>query len=84
MGKGIAIASGTAADFSRADLSAANLEAAKANFAWIVGAKLNNSNLQEAKFFTVNLQDADLSGAYRRFTVFEDVHTPGCVACPGE
>ncbi|HOI51510.1 MAG TPA: pentapeptide repeat-containing protein, partial [Azonexus sp.] len=70
------------ADFSGADLSAANLEAAKANFAWFVGARLNNANLQESKFFTVNFRHADLSGAFRRFTVFQDADFEACTACP--
>ncbi len=32
--------------------------------------------------FTVNLRGADLSGSYRRFTVFQEADFEGCTGCP--
>jgi uncharacterized protein YjbI with pentapeptide repeats len=55
---------------------------ARLNFAWFVGARLINANLQETKFVTTNLKDANLEGAFRRYTIFPDAFFDGCIGCP--
>ena len=58
------------------------LEAARTPFAWFVGARLTNANLQETKFSTTNFRGANLEGALVRYTIFPDSFFEGCIGCP--
>ena len=81
-GKNLAGADFTGAKLARADLRGANLAGAIFDGADLTAARLNNANLQETKFFTVNFRQADLSGTYRRFAVFQEADFEGCTGCP--
>ena len=65
-----------------ADLTAANFEMVRANQIQLVGARLINTNLQEAKLYEANLADAVMEGARLRFTIFQGAFMEGCQGCP--
>jgi uncharacterized protein YjbI with pentapeptide repeats len=51
-------------------------------FAWFVGARLTNANLQETKFNATNLRNANLEGAYRATPSSPIADFEGCTGCP--
>ena len=46
------------------------------------GARLVDANLQETKFNSVNLMNADMTGSFLRYTIFPDATFDGCTGCP--
>ena len=70
------------ADFSGAEFVGVNMEIARMNHAWFVGARIVSSDLQEAKFISVNLKDATFEGNVTRYAIFPESLMDGCKGCP--
>ena len=69
-------------DFSGSDFTVADLEMVQAKRAQFVGSKFVDTDLQEAKFYEVNLTNAVMDGAKIRFAIFQDAWMQDCKGCP--
>lgn len=69
-------------DFSGGDFTVADLEMVQAKRAQFVGARFIDTDLQEAKFYEVNLTGAVMDGAKIRFAIFQDAWMQDCKGCP--